>query len=316
MKVYLYNLYHIGDLLFSQSIVRNLCKKNPEHSFTLFCHNNSSLFSEIEGLTISHELELFIDRDPSLLYFMVNSETIAINLWINSFACHNYITKFHLGELECNMKSIVMTIHNLLEYLRQQENIYLQLDNYDPSTFVPILPQINNSLFEDWHKQYVSSGKLVFYFNYYPKSGQFIPVIDHDTLLFELASAHPHHTFLVPNISVDLDARLCEHSIVNIINCAKQFDCLENPSCDNLCKLEYIAEQCDYSVHFDIGACFYYFNARSPHSKHRILHFGGNNYLFNNISSNAPHSLQQLQFIQAKHSIDVYLKLQDILSLE
>jgi len=313
MKILLYNTYHNGDLFFNQSIVRTLCKKNPNHSFTVVCRYNSYIFSEIQNLTISHDVQEFISRESNL-YFVIDNETIAINIWIGALFMNPAITNTTLPDLECNMSGYVKAFQSVLFHIHHELDIKIEVDEYDTMTYMPIIPKTDMSLFQDWYHNRDTTRTYVFYYNYLPKSGQYIPIQNHDVFVFELANIYPHHTFLIPTISPELEMKLHESDIKNVIDCYKQFGLHENITCDNLCALERILQVCDYSIHFDIGACFYYLNQSSITSKNTIIHVGKDSYYYDNMYTNYSDFLKhKWTFLQADDAAGVHLKLKDIL---
>ena len=52
MNILLYNNFHIGDLLFNQPIIKNLCKNNPNYTFKLYCNYNTYIFKDIPNLDV------------------------------------------------------------------------------------------------------------------------------------------------------------------------------------------------------------------------------------------------------------------------
>lgn len=313
MKVFLYNLYHNGDLLFNQPIIRNLCSNNPDHSFTMFCQYNSYMFKEIPNITVSHDLNLFVNRPTFELYFMVDNDTIAINMWIGSLATHSSITQMNIDQVDCNIPNYVVAFKRVIENIQETHPILLTMDDYKEECYEPIIPTADIPLFWEWNQTRSPLSKLIFYYNFLPKSGQYVPVLDHDELVLELSKAFPQYIFLIPTISNELEIEIQGQGITNIMDCSKSFDCHENITCDNLAKLEMIVEECDYSIHFDIGACFYYINKKSSQSKNTILHVSKGSRYYDSIYSSFSYLQHKMRHVQANHAADVYLKLQDIL---
>ena len=78
MRIHLFNHYHNGDLFLNEPIIRNLCKNNSEHTFTMFCNYNSYIFKDIPNLTIS--LQNPYPNGSQFYYF--SSDILVINIWV------------------------------------------------------------------------------------------------------------------------------------------------------------------------------------------------------------------------------------------
>ena len=53
------------------------------------------------------------------LYFLIDHETIAINIWIGAFSTHSSITKATIPDLECNMSGYVKAFQHVLQHIYQ-----------------------------------------------------------------------------------------------------------------------------------------------------------------------------------------------------
>jgi hypothetical protein len=309
MKIFLYNAYNNGDLFFNQPIVKNLCVMNPNHSFTMCCRYNSFIFSDIDQLVITHDMTPFMHH-IHVPFFMIGPDTLAINLWIGALAACPEITNTAVARIECNLEEYVRSFQKLLNYIEQQTNHPILLQDFDLDTYLPVIPRVDISTFLVWKSTQTKT--LVFYYNYQPKSNQTIPVTDHDSLLYELCQFYPNCMFIIPSVSVALEERFRKNNLFNYLDCTK-FDCKEDSTCKNLAMLEAIREECNYSIHFDIGACFYYINTKSITSKNKCIHVGANDYFYNRFITYYPFLKDKVQYLEARHVSDVYLKLQDIL---
>jgi len=309
MKIFLYNAYNNGDLFFNQPIVKNLCVMNPTHTFTMHCRYNSFIFSNIDNLTVSHDMTPFLHHIHSP-FFIMNHDTIAINLWIGALASCPDITHTTIPRIECNLEEYVQSFQRLLHYIKQQIGISISLEDYYLNHYVPVIPPVDISAFLTWKS--TQTKQLIFYYNYQPKSNQTIPVTDHDSLLFELCQLYPNSIFIIPSISTILEDRFRKHGISNYLDC-RQFGYIEDSTCRNLAWAQTTLEHCDYSIHYDIGSCFYYINIRSAKSNNKCIHIGTTDYFYKKFVTYYPFLMDKVQYLEARHVSDVYLKLQDIL---
>jgi hypothetical protein len=312
MKIYLYNLFNNGDIFFNQPIIRNLCMNNPDHEFTMFCKNNSFILSNIPRLTTQLSVSNFV-KNVYDIYFFIDENTIAINVWIGALAAHHNITNTTLEKIECNLEEYVFAFKNILNYIKNQHNISIALDDYSISEFSPILPPVCIDEFSTWYDGRKDNNKLVFYYNFYPKSNQKVPVIDHDSLLKELLKEHSSIIFILPTVSQELEEFIKKNGITNVMDCSKQFNCPEKVSSEALSKFQKIAEKCDYSVHFDIGGCLFYCHDQLHLTKSKVLHFSITDFFYKRLVKNCPAIKDKVTFMEAKNVCEVYLQLTDIL---
>jgi hypothetical protein len=312
MKIHLFNNFHNGDLFLNQPVIRNLCINNPDISFELFCKYNSYIFTDIPNLTT----QLSAPYPNNFLFKYINNEHIVINLWIAAFTINPEITGINSYEkLECNLEMYFTVFQKLLYYINTRYNIDIKFDNYSEDKYLPKIPDVDISDFLLWKNNRGNNNKLVFYYNYYPKSGQTISVDNHDSIIINLSKSFPNYTFIIPNSTPTIDDYINNNTLFkNIINCSQYFNCKEDITCENLCKNQKILEHCEYSIHFDIGACFYYVCDSSRTSKNISIHIGVKDYFFNNIHLASPTIKNKSRFILSNHAANTYLKLCDILN--
>lgn len=307
MKIHLFNNFYNGDLFFNQPIVKNICKNNPEHIFTMFCNYNTYIFRDIPNLNISTH----VPYTPDILYTITN-DILIINLWIGSLFNNKHITHTTQEDIECNVHNYIIAFKNLLAHIKDTTGIIINLDNFTEDVYLPVIPFVDISDFKSWNKSRDNSSKLIYYPNYYPKSGQQISINNHDDFIYHLALTYPNYIFLVPKLS----EQMREKNISNIIDCETKFNCKETNSCENLCKLQKIIEECNYSIHFDIGACFYYINSMTPFSKNSIIHIGVSDFYYKNMIKNFPSIIPKTTFLYVDNIASGYLKLRDILDID
>jgi len=312
MRIHLFNYYHNGDLFLNEPIVRNLCKNNPEHTFTIFCKYNSYIFKNIPNLTIN--LQTPYPNGYQFYYF--SSDILVINIWIYALSLCENITTFNLSQLECNLPNYIIAFKRMLEYIYVNHQIKINFDDFSEDIYLPIVPDTDVSQFTIWNSiinNINTCRKLVFYYNYSPQSGQNIPV-DHDRVIINLAEYFSNYIFIIPKFSEIMRNYINNKDSSNIISCEEQFNCIEDSSCENLCKIQKIIEYCDYSIHYDIGACFYYCNKSTITSKNIPIHISINSFYYNNLTSISLSIKNKTKLLIANNNNEAYLKLKDTIS--
>jgi hypothetical protein len=311
MKIILYNHYHNGDLFLNQPIVRNICFNNPLHCFTMVCKYNTYIFKDIPGLYIdSFNNNLYLNEHITNMFGRLDENTIFINLWVGPLI-NDTLSDIPLNRIECNIKSYVTNFKKILELIYDTLNINLCIDDFNQYSYLPIIPAVDISDFINWFNL-KENKHLVFYYNYLPKSFQTIPISSHNKLITDLAVKFTNKIFIIPKITPELSILINNIGLTNIMCCSKDFNCPETVSCENLCKVERIAEMCGYSIHFDIGACFYYVNSLRAYSNTQSIHISVNNKYYNNLLEHFPQIAKKITFMEASIQDIVYLKLVDI----
>lgn len=283
MKIYFYNLFHLGDLLFNKALLQNICESNPDQTFYMISKYNSHLFSDIPNLQyiLYYHINFLSENHNSDIYFIYDNN-LYINLWIGVTYFHT-IPNISLNDCECNIINQLALTKYIFNRIYSQYNITIKL-NINNNLLLPIIPNTNISIFLEWYESH-KNNTLIMYFNYIPKSGQTVPFSSHTNIILFLAKNIPDSYILLPFISNDLQNIINKLQINNIIDCSLLFNCTEEISCENISKLIKISEYCNYSIHYDIGACFYYLNQNIYNSKNIILHCGVNNKYYNKIIS-------------------------------
>lgn len=305
-----YNLYHHGDLFFTQPIVKNICNNNKQYKFTLYCIYNSFIFSNITNLRVEHTICESILNNKSTQFFFANNNTLFINMWVGCVNKDTCSTKKKLLQIECNLREQVEYFTAVFDYLKTRHSIVINIDPFDSVKYLPILPSVKLTDFHKWNGSRNKIRKKIFYFNYAPKSSQRLSVksTQHETVLKKLASTFSQHDFIIPNITPNLKG------ISNIIDCNALFSCKETQSCENICKLHHIASLCDYAIVFDIGACFFYLNTLLLTSACQVLHIALTPRYYECITINFPNIRNKVTFIMAKDDVETCTKLYDVLA--
>ena len=298
MKLHLFNLFHLGDLFFNRPIVQNIVTSNPSCEVHMYCLYNFAMFQDIPGLTVhlaqSHPKWYILQQN--LPFFKIDDDTIAVNLWIATLFT-NASSGYTQDQIECQFYNYQIALSNVFRSMMGYMNVSLSLSILNKTELIPTLPPVPMDAFTSWYENH-SSSRLVFYYNYNPKSGQPVPFSNHTPILIRLATEYPNTLFLVPSAGPELS------SIRNIIDCEKEFGYGPVESGENAIQLSNVADVCDYSIHFDVGACFYYLNRNLYCSKHTVLHVAVHDYYYRNLVSNLPTEdpvRNKIRYIQTKN---------------
>jgi len=269
---------HIGDTFHTQKVVQNIIESNKDKNIYFYMHNNLFIHSKFSEKLISHEINIElckminkISQHPYQIVTPINKEIVLVD--INK----GKLTNCSINTIEMNPESYQKGIIKYFEKLSENNLInfkYVPLENKD---LLPVIPATNIDLFLQWKK--TIPNPLIFYYNYFPKSGQLIPCMtdyEHEQVIIHIAKINPNYIILVPKYTEGIK------DISNIVSCEEIFNCKENKSCENLYKINKILCQCEYSVHYDIGASMTYMNTDVFLKKNTILHFkacdGGSYY--------------------------------------
>lgn len=277
MHILLFNLWHIGDTFFAQPSVKCLCLSNPEKTFYIIHRYNYHLYQDIPNLRILNQQDAYTGaihgwNEPHALmnkhetiklledisghgfdaptYVKLSADIVAINTWIGSWF-------YQYGrDLECNPVKIYAAMEDIIAGVNRDYGLGLKYN------FIPVLERLPSLMdgptdiqqFLVWKSAHTRP--CVFYYNFFPRSGQAVPVHDakdHLAVIHALAHTLKDYYILVPKIEGDGHPE-------NIINCMTMFNIKERPSCENVTQLAMIADKCEVSIHYNIGACFYYVN--------------------------------------------------------
>ena len=312
MNILLYNNFHIGDLLFNQPIIKNLCKNNPNYTFKLYCNYNTYIFKDIPNFDVI--ISGIFPAPPTIFFTIINENTVAINLWIAALASNYSITGLKLDDIECNIHNYTIAFKRILDFIKDNSKIAINLEDYNDNIHLPVIPDTDISEFIDWNSKKKDLKKLVFYYNYTPKSGQTVAINDHNTFIVDIAQVFVDCIFIIPNFTPEIEHNIAKSSITNIISCEKDFNCKQNPiSCEHLSKIQKIIEHCDYSIHFDIGACMYYINNNIEFSKNIPIHISVSDVYPSRLMCNSDKIKNKMKLIISTNIVNTYLQLENIL---
>ena len=261
-----YHIGHIGDTFHTQRIIQNIIQCNPDKKILFYTSNNQFIQNDISNnmLVKNNETADIINilenshKNPYILVLQ-NNEIITIQLGISKFI------NYGINMVEMNPISYQKAIIHFLSEIKKKHNYDINYTPLSPIEVLPKIPNTNIDLFLKWRK--INKRPLLFYYNYLPKSSQHIPCMtedEHMCVILHILRINPDYKILVPKYQ-GLHPR--------IISCETTFNCVETITCENLYKLTKIQSLCDYSVHFDIGACMTYMNTEFFTRRNTILHF-------------------------------------------
>lgn len=265
MKIVFYNLAHLGDIYFSQPLIKKFCIFNPNTDISAFLLSSWFLYKDINNLKLlgtSHNeyspkwngfsrLESNIYNEEYLQQynffhndfsknksFFKQDDTIYINTWFGE--CHGHVPLCDLYALDNIFGDVICNINKAF-------NINL---NYEKSLHLSItLPQCNIDNF----LTFKNDKKVIFYYNFAPMSGQ-QQQLNHN--IHEQIISFLSNTYTNYYICCAIKPNYKNNNIVSV----EDFGHIQTPCCKNVSETVMIAMNCDYVFSFDVGACFYYFN--------------------------------------------------------
>jgi hypothetical protein len=271
-KILFFNKFHIGDHLFCKSFIKQFCEINKNIDISLLINYNSFLFSDIPNLNIiissinkNYNNNLIInDIDPlnisninnndfiyhstiinnfnETIHYIINNDTIYINLWIGTA---RNIQNLSTDNIEANVIECNKYYNFIINFINNNYNLNINLiKNIDE---FPIIPYTNIDNFLNFKL----NKKIIFYYNYKPKSGQSFDNINHEENIKYLSNKYKDHI-----ICCAIKPTYYNNNIISIDN----FDYKIDITCENVAKSYYCALNSNIIFIFDVGACWYYLN--------------------------------------------------------
>lgn len=300
----LVNGFHIGDLFSLPEIVRAVCESNPLIQVEFAVYNSFYLFRNLApNLTIipinDHPLsKTIVDAIPGNILCVHPSE----NVYILNFAGLQHMPGIAGRQLECHYYNLYMAMGQLMNHVNGLWGTSFVLRPcLHPTSLIPRIPDTDCSLFETWRME--NQNKMcILYYNFMPRSGQQIGIhpMNHDNIVYQLCYRFPDATILVPMFSQTMLANPIKPN--NLLSCEESFGCNVSPDCSNLCKLAKMETQCDISIHFDIGACFYYASTLLYNeSRCTILHVSRDHFYYYRLRENFGDSISEAEYSKKVH---------------
>jgi hypothetical protein len=227
---------------------------------------------------ILHLIHLFKKVQRHSLMFRVDQDTFAVNMWIDPI--YNTLKPKH--DIECHPIHLYNIMREVVEMINQTTLLRLKFP-IDAIADIQKLPSLSDVSLPDqvtsFIQKVVQEQKCIFYYNFYSKSGDLSPIRtqeEHNKVIQLLSERFKDHYIIVPTS----DGYSYES---NVICCDRLLGFKQDPSCENITYLAIIADACDVSVHFTIGACFYYMNrniADPKSNKKKILIYKDRSYYY------------------------------------
>ena len=285
ITVILFNPYHIGDLFSIQQIVRAFAESNPTIRVELAVYTSFFLFSVLDCLPNVSVINIHAHPLQALLTGISKERTfikLSNTTYVINFSGLQFICPLRL---ECHY----MNLHTAMEIAVQNANMrwrtHLAMRPCtDQQTLIPCIPDTDCSLFDIWRDAHPDT-VCIMYYNFLPCSGQSIGILpeSHDRIIKAICSLFQDAAILVPMHMTDVTAT----PPPNLLYCEDMFGCTVAPDCENLCKLTKMELRCTVSVHFDIGACFYYAGSMLyKDSTCTILHASQNHHYYRYLKEN------------------------------
>jgi hypothetical protein len=265
-KLILMNLFHIGDVFMIQQIMRRICLYNPHVQIEFVAYNAFYLYKDIAkecpNLTIVdasvHPLRKRFKRIRFMPFVCLHPGVFVVHLWLGALGCFERVPGSERiprsdSYLEYHYENMYKKVQRIFGHIHTVFGVQFALPDCEHrSQLIPIIPDTDTALFDAWR---VTRGDRprVLYYNFGPRSMQSIGIReeDHARIVLALSAARPDMDVLVP-----FGAPAERPS--NVWSCEESFGCVVSPSCENLCMLAKINLNCNFSVHFDIGACLFY----------------------------------------------------------
>lgn len=282
MKILFFNLYHIGDTFFPFPSIKAICDANPSKTFYLAQLCNYDLYRSIPNLVIISKEQDHGNQDHLIERLLNIPDSTQLIVTVDDYVCVNTrcvaIEKITCQRIECNFIKFFQHMGYVVDILNN--SILHDCCIRFPYELANIqkLPEIKNPVLEHRFLQWKQGRKCVFYYNYYPKSTQEVPLPnpeDHAHVIMALSQKLKNCMIIIPRF--DVPTTLKDGTRVfpeNVVSCEEVFGIQEDVSCANITQLTVISDMCEVSVYHIIGACMYYMNRRIcnvPSSSHKII---------------------------------------------
>lgn len=271
-KILFYNKHHIGDHLFCKSFIKQFCELNKNIDISLLINYNSFLFSDIPNLNIImssvdknyNNNSIINDIDPlniininnsNFIYhstiinkldenthYFINNDIIYINLWISAARNIENMLPIYIEAniIECN-RYYNITIDLINNKFDLDIKYIINIEEF------PIIPYTNI----DNYLNFRNNKKIIFYYNYKPKSSQCFYNINHEENIEYLSNKYNDYIICCAIKPI--------YSNINIMS-INDFGYNIDITCENIAKSYYCALNSDIVFIFDVGACWYYLN--------------------------------------------------------
>lgn len=277
LKIVLCNAWNIGDIFLAQPFINNIVNTNgDQYEYYIWVNYSYFLFSDLPNVKNLNDYPELINILGNITeynrrnyVFYLDYNILVINTWIGTMN-HVWNPSEGIRELfkdylqECNPVSYLDCYRIILNKIRDNHGIDIAYD-FNPEFAFPTFPKNLQITAFDTFKENIAleNRKVVFLNNYMPKSGQHTSLsttIDYlyvmefllqkgYIIIFPESDPHLISYILVHNIN---DVYFCNNFIPDILNDFNNYTALYYNS--------KICVNCDFSIYFDTGRNFIYFN--------------------------------------------------------
>lgn len=260
--IILLNVAHIGDIFFSQKLIKFLSESNPKYKFYCCIKYNSFLFNDIKTVEIMDlNKNMWLDAHRETLHHKIDDTTLILNTWIGASMKNND------SSVECSSYNIINFMIRMIPQINAAHSIDLVLPLCSKMAALTTLPSTDISKFLSWKS--ISGKKAIFCYNYKPATLPSITINNHKEFITSMASKYPHYNIIAPKLTDDFVT--INDTYPNVFFCDRDFGCEETITCMNVCQVAEIAAKCDVSIHDTVGAQMYFVNDRFFESSSKVI---------------------------------------------
>jgi len=296
-KIIFYDIFgHNGDLLFLKSFLKQFTELNKNNfEIIVLVKYNTFIFSDILDLKIislsndNNYITNFSDiniENPVnyinnnndefsyyLNFFNQNFPDIVFNKYDNNIFIKTWIGHFSnlTNTIDCDLYNCNNYYNNIIININNKYNLNINIIN--DLYLLPSIPFSNIDNFINYKNSLINK-KIIFYYNYYPRS---YPInYNHDDCINILATKFNNYI-----ICCAFKSNIIRNNIISL----DDFGYTKNISCDNIAKAIYCAMLCDYVISIDTGACFYMLNDKfNKIFKGKWIHISNKKFYYNNLN--------------------------------
>ena len=259
-----YNIYHFGDIFFTQPFVKHICDSNPNVIFYYWLLQGHAVYDGIPNLIcLEHDNDIsssisekknttyykFFYEEPQhfvrdLCTFDYRGKSfVAFNTWWSSLY---YAEDMDYLFLLAGFKKKMLIFKKIFEI-----SLNFDFDNHKMFPELRMAPL--TELFSEWIS--INDKKnLVFIYNYEPRYITFMPKKVLNGVICDICRSNPRVHIIVPQYDAIFE------DIENITCCDRDFGFIENRSCTNLLQIENILQYCRLVVTLPSGSSWTFMN--------------------------------------------------------
>ena len=303
LKIVFCNAWNVGDIFLAQPFINNIVNTNgDQYEYYVWIKYSHFLFSDLPNVKNLNDCRELLDklgnitdynRHNYVLYADLN--ILVINTWIGTMN-HVWNPSEGIRELfkdyleECNLISYLDCYQIILNMIRDNHDIHIAYD-FTPELAFPTFPKnvpIDNfDTFKE--KMTLENKKVVFLNNYIPQSGQSTSLNTTIDYLYVMELLRQKgYIVIFPESDPNIIKYIHMNTINDVYFCSDfipdSFNDFNNSS--SLYYRSKICANCDFSIYFDTGRNFIYFNRdfiedfKSGRSSNVKIHFSTQRFYF------------------------------------